>query len=289
MIGLTLPRVTTSVKTRRAPRTFARTVTFFLTLLASIATSTAVVGLDPTENELPASQVITEHGEIVAPTPPPLHIDIENDECSAYIADFCVEVPIRPDPPVQPARGEFASCTTGSRHQPSRSLQVVPAGASATSPDAIRVRIEVETGLAIDGDCFADEVMSILNDPRGWTSTDGVSFRQISDGAHDLRLILASPERTDALCYPARTAGRFSCRKQDTVVLNLMRWETGTDEYSDDLSTYRTYLVNHEVGHFLGRGHLGCPGPGEPAPVMMQQTKGLGQCVPNGWPTKDEG
>ena len=42
-------------------------------------------------------------------------------------------------------------------------------------------------------------------------------------------------------------------------------------------------VVNHETGHWLGHGHLGCPGPG-PAPVMMQQSKGRGACSFNPWP-----
>ena len=100
--------------------------------------------------------------------------------------------------------------------------------------------------------------------------------------------VVAGEASTDRLCYPARTGGRYSCRSHNRVVINLMRWETGTEEYQSDLTTYRTYLINHEVGHFLGRGHVTCPGAGEPAPVMMQQTKGLGGCSPNGWPTKDE-
>jgi hypothetical protein len=279
--------VSNSPRARRALRTFARTTTFFLILFSSIVTSTAVVGLDPNEAEVAAAPALVSTEVAVSPVPVP-DSQFENDECSAHFADFCVEVPVRRDDPEQSTRNEVASCSTGNEHQPSRSLQVVPAAASSTTSGAIRVRIELEAGLAIDGGCFADEVMRILNDPRGWGNVDDVSFRQIDDSGYDLRLILASPERTDALCSPARTAGRFSCRKQSSVILNLMRWETGTDEYSDDLSTYRTYLVNHEVGHFLGRGHLGCPGPGELAPVMMQQTKGLGECAPNGWPTKDE-
>ena len=52
----------------------------------------------------------------------------------------------------------------------------------------------------------------------------------------------------------------------------------------DFIRCHRSYLVNHEVGHYLGQGHVGCPQPGNKAPVMMQQSIDLGGCVRNAWP-----
>ena len=52
------------------------------------------------------------------------------------------------------------------------------------------------------------------------------------------------------------------------------------------MADYRTYLVNHEVGHLIGLRHPTprCPTPGAPAAVMEPQTGGLVGCVGNGWP-----
>ncbi len=254
-----------------------------LTVFAAISSSTAVVGLDPNE---PPPAISPEVAVTQAPLEPlaPAAAPAENDPCSRYLADFCVEVPLPAPTPQYHVQG----CGTGADHDPGGTLSAVAATAGTPTDASIRVRVEVESGLGVDGECFAAEALEILNDERGWSAIEDVHFVPVDDGTQDLRLILASPEMTDRLCYPARTVGKYSCRKQNSVIINLMRWETGTDDYVGDLSTYRSYLINHEVGHFLGRGHVGCPAAGELAPVMMQQTKGLGECLPNGWPTKDE-
>lgn len=207
-------------------------------------------------------------------------------ECSRFVADFCEEAQL---PPTQAApTHDPSSCRLPAEHSPegSTSVAIAAAGTVDGSNTVMRYRIEVEDGLAIDPNCFAESVAEILNDPRGWTSGNDLRFEQVSDDAYDLRLILASPNTTDELCYPAGTGGRYSCRNRDKVVLNLMRWEFGADEFDGQL--YRQYLVNHEVGHFLGHRHRSCPGMEATAPVMMQQTKGLDGCRPNGWPMEEE-
>jgi len=121
-------------------------------------------------------------------------------------------------------------------------------------------------------------IIAYLNDPDGW-STRGYFFESVSKN-EDVLIRLATPTTIEKQCgQPAN----LSCAefRGNRVYLNSDRWFTGSPESKLNLEDYRQYLVSHEIGHILGYEHESCPCKGCKAPVMMQQTLGIGKCIPN--------
>ncbi len=152
-----------------------------------------------------------------------------------------------------------------------------------------RFVVEVEDGIEVDGPSFAAAVEATLGDPRSWGNGGQMSFQRVGRAEaearqYDFKVTLISPGNMERYCPGVGTGGYTSCRYGDRAVINLARWATAVPDYQGDIPTYRHYVVNHEVGHALGNGHRPCPGPGQPAPVMQQQTLGLEGCAKNAWP-----
>jgi hypothetical protein len=150
----------------------------------------------------------------------------------------------------------------------------------------VAVNVERRTTDAATAD-FADVVADTLDDERGWRRA---GFRFETRGDAPYTVVLAEGAEVDVVCLPYDTYGLYSCQNGPLVALNADRWRTATPEWTGDLDTYRVMLVNHEVGHLLGQHHpvVHCPAPGQPAPVMAQQSTELGGCLPNPWPLEWE-
>ncbi|PSM41907.1 hypothetical protein C6Y14_19010 [Streptomyces dioscori] len=155
----------------------------------------------------------------------------------------------------------------------------------------LRYKVVVENGLAQSAADVARQVEEVLADRRGWTADGRSGFKRVSTGSTDFVVRLATPGTVDEICgrYGLNTRGEVNCSVGKDVVVNLKRWLLATPVYADDVAAYRALIINHEVGHFLGHGHVTCPGAGKPAPAMMQQIKGMRGCTPNVWPYDEKG
>ncbi|MFE1834241.1 DUF3152 domain-containing protein [Streptomyces sviceus] len=153
-------------------------------------------------------------------------------------------------------------------------------------------RVDVEQGLGLDGELFAQAVQKTLNDDRSWAHNGARTFERIYSGKPDFVITLASPGTTADWCAKSgldTTEDNVSCDSAATerVMINAYRWAQGSTTYGDRIHAYRQMLINHEVGHRLGYSHVTCDKNGELAPVMQQQTKFLDHdgihCRANPW------
>ncbi|MFE7787315.1 DUF3152 domain-containing protein [Streptomyces libani] len=172
-----------------------------------------------------------------------------------------------------------------------------PAGGDAEAPGkgkVLRYRVDIEEGLPLDGELFAEAVHKTLNDSRSWAHGGKMAFQRVGSGDADFVITLASPGTTDKWCAKSNldtSQDKVSCDSAATerVMINAYRWAQGARTYGHDkMHAYRQMLINHEVGHRLGHNHEVCSRQGALAPVMMQQTKFLttdgATCRPNSWP-----
>ena len=210
--------------------------------------------------------------------------------------------PRTPDPSASETSSPRPTTTTGARPGRRRAAITVPATGPGTYRPAqvdvrpassagrlIRYDVKVEDNLDIDPDEAARIIAGVLNDKRSWRGSGRVRFELVSGDSEraELHAYIVTPGTTDRLCAPLATRGEVSCQNGDRVVLNAKRWQLGAEAYGRDLANYRRYLVNHEFGHYIGYGHVDCPGRGKLAPVMLQQTKGLDGCRKNPWVESD--
>ncbi|WP_232828560.1 DUF3152 domain-containing protein [Kribbella monticola] len=268
-----------------------------MTRIATLGIVVAVAGV--ALYEVPASPF--DHKGV--PIRPAAHSSVDPDDSTGKNSPDGTDAtgdPVAPDPSAKPADqkpGDQTSASTpgdDSRitypERGSRSYAVLP-GDPATigaSGRLMKFQIAVEGGIqGVDRPAFAEFVRATYGAPQGWASAGQWRFRQVGPGQPaDFQLLLVTPETRDILCGggPDRYT---SCRIGDRVVLNVARWAHAVPNYGASLTAYRHYMVNHETGHRLGNHHELCRGPGQPAPVMEQQTLGLHGCVANSWPYLD--
>ncbi len=159
------------------------------------------------------------------------------------------------------------------------------AGSADARPATIKYEVSRAGATKANFHQFGYTVDAVLNDPRGWSLSGAVRFTRVSRGGR-FTVRLASPRVVGSY---GGCSSYYSCRVGFYVMINDDRWRFATPSFRDQpVHLYRQMVVNHEVGHALGFGHATCGRAGWRAPVMQQQSKGLGGCRPNPWPLTSE-
>lgn len=152
-------------------------------------------------------------------------------------------------------------------------------------------KIYKEKDLEINLENFIIFVDSVLSDKRGWKGYKFINQQLLDKNSEhkknkiDFKIIISKPKTIVNKCQ----LYGLSCTnmKKKIIYINYNRYKTGAKKSQLSLKDYRIYLINHEVGHILGKGHVKCPcnnSCNQLVPVMNQATRGIGLCKPNPWP-----
>jgi hypothetical protein len=165
----------------------------------------------------------------------------------------------------------------------------VPTTTASTTPPKVTYTYAIATKGEVHADLgeFAAAVSAIYADPRGWSMGGKIKFERVDNGG-DFTLWLSTASRLTS--FSSGCSAEYSCRVGRNVIINEDRWTKGG--YVElPLAEYRHLVINHETGHWLGLDHRTCPGAGQPAFIMQQQSKGgsfVAPCTPNPWPRSEE-
>ena len=122
-------------------------------------------------------------------------------------------------------------------------------------------------------------IMAFLNSPDGWLQ-DGYFFEPTEKIVAKVWIRLSMSKTIESICGVSPMLSCAELGGKD-MYLCAERWFGGAPKSKLSLHDYRQYMVLHEMGHILGKEHVKCPGKGKYAPIMLQQTLGIGECIPN--------
>ena len=200
-------------------------------------------------------------------------------------------------PAPRPIRGFVYDVETGQVREviddPSSSRVVVlccrARDASACSP-LTPVTRTVTYSIAIDGavDQRCERVGrhrgGDLRQPAGLARRRGSQFHA---GRQRWRLHAGARQPAPRRAYDPVCSFLFSCTVGRNVVINDFRFALRLHRVARRARLVPDMVINHETGHWFGLGHV-LRRPGQPAPIMQQQSIGMQGCAMNSWPLKWE-
>lgn len=134
-------------------------------------------------------------------------------------------------------------------------------------------------------DTFREIARPLVTHKMGWGNLEVVESPQDANS-----VVMLTPRHVMNSLFPDFAKDQLSvCNmRSGNIWIHEDRWFRHIPDKSQlPLPAYRTYVLQHEIGHAFGKQHDKCTPPG-PVPVMVQQTLGIGGCDPNPFPTQKE-
>ena|SRR6478609_3669065 len=158
--------------------------------------------------------------------------------------------------------------------------------------------IDDDTSHLVKASDVARTIDTNLLDPKGWKRF-GYNFTQINPAyglylrlnKNNWKYVIHVRISMEETIKGACGFGKLSCADmaKNIIYFNVNRWLYGSKESGLSLEDYKNYLIFHEWGHLLGRGHATCSkNEDDPCPIMYQQTISKGCCRPNSYPLDGE-
>lgn len=130
-----------------------------------------------------------------------------------------------------------------------------------------------------------------IHDPRGWITTHSAVEHTLNKANSDIRIHKVSRREMRKRFPQMRLKGlsvtESSPHGQANIYFDQQNWNRPPPRFTGDRTTYRQYLIQHEMGHALmnlddvSLKHFD---EKKPCPVMYQQSLGtVGKCQPNPW------
>lgn len=132
------------------------------------------------------------------------------------------------------------------------------------------------------------KLAAVYGDSRGWGLDGQIKYVKATSGCNFTVWLSAADQMPS---FGTICDSTWSCTVSPNVILNYDRWTGASSAWNNaggNLDDYRSMVINHETGHWLGFGHKFCSGPGQAAPVMQQQSIDLQGCSFNPWPLASE-
>lgn len=126
----------------------------------------------------------------------------------------------------------------------------------------------------------ASKIASVFSDKTGWALGGRLSLAR-RENSCNFRINIVPEALMAALDVGCK--GQTTCLVGNQIDISVSAWQAAPGKWTGTIDAYRTELINHEVGHWLGFQHTPClaSAASSGTPILSAPDVVLGGCSPN--------